>query len=85
MGGNIFDAPAHMLYIMQLSMYYSYFLLSQMYNTNPTTIAANEPNCTALMLFQPKKWLSINTIAAMTITMMPKLFRNPFIILYIYF
>ena len=81
MGGNIEDAPAHIFsYIIQLCMSYSYFLLSQMYNTNPAIIAPNEPNCTALILFQPKKWLRTNTIAARTMMMMPKFFRNPFII-----
>ncbi len=56
-----------------------------MYNTTPSIIAPNEPNCTALILFQPKKWLSTNTIAAMTMRMIPKFFKNPFITLLFYF
>ena len=59
---------------------YMYLLLSQMYKTNPMTIAIIDPACTALMLFQPKVWLSTNTMAAMTMMMMPKFFKSPFII-----
>ena len=56
-----------------------------MYNTNPAIIAPNEPNCTTLMLFQPKKWLRTNTIDAITMRISPKFFKNPFITFIILF
>ena len=60
---------------------YSTFLFSTMYRTTPKIIAPNAPNCTPLMLFHPNTWLSISTIAERTMMIIPRFFKNPFIIL----